>query len=130
MKETDKSDNQLSEQRIFKNFKKEILWVGDEHRTHPWSVRPGGGSIVVVYLTGKVLGYDKVKRPHRYIPKIFRGDKESIYSKWDDKTLYKYLSDYVESIGAAKLESEELDILYRNGDNVDILEKLKEYQTE
>lgn len=122
--------NEVYEQKIFKNFKKEILWVDNEHRTHPWSVRPGGGSVVVVYLTGKVLGYDKVKRPHRYIPKIFRGDKESIHTKWDDKTLYKYLLDYIESIGAAKPESDELNILYTNGDEVDIIELLKDYQTE
>lgn len=130
MKETDKSGGQLPEQRIFKNFKKTILWVDDEHRTHPWSVRPGGGTVVVVYLTGKILGYDKVKRPQRYIPKIFKGDKESIYTKWDDNTLYKYLSDYVELIGAARPESDEIDILWRNGDDIDILKKLEEYQTE
>lgn len=119
-----------NEQRTFRNFTKEILWVGDEHRTHPWSMRPGGATVVVVYLTGKVLGYDKVKRPDRYIPMIFRGDKESIYSKWEERTLYKYLSDYVESIGAARPDSDEIEILYRNGDNVNILDKLKYFRTE
>ena len=117
--------------RLFKNFKKVILWVGDEHRTHPWSLRPGGGTVVVVYKSGKILGYDKVKRPHRYIPKIFRGDKESIYSNWDDDTLYKYLEDYVESMGAAHADSDELEIIYRNGDDPkNILEILEKFQTE
>jgi hypothetical protein len=124
-----KSDSEFG--RLFKNFKRIILWVGDAHRTHPWSLRPGGGTVVVVYKSGKILGYDKVKRPHRYIPKIFRGDKESIYNNWDDDTLYMYLEDYVESMGAAHADSDELEIIYRNGDDAkDILEKLEKFQTE
>ena len=47
-----------------------IFWVGDKHRTHPWSQRPGGCTVVVIYDDNKCFGYDKVKRPHRYIQKI------------------------------------------------------------
>jgi hypothetical protein len=122
--------NQLAEQRIFENFKKKILWVDDEHRTNPWSLRPGGSTVVVEYLDNKILGYDKVKRPERYMLKIFKGDPLRIYHNWDENTLFKYLSDYVKSIRAAHSNSNVLDVLYINGDNVDILEKLKEYKTE
>ena len=113
----------------FTNYKKEIFWVGDEHRIHPWSVEPGGSTVVVVYLNEQVLGYDKVKRPHRYMPKIFKEDKSSIYSKWDDSTLYKYLDDYVREIYAAKEGSSSLDFIWKNGDKESPLEKLEGYKT-
>ena len=65
------------------------------------------------------------------MPKIFRKDKESIYSNWEDNTLYKYLEDYVEAIGAADADSDELTIIYSNGDDPkDLLEKLEKFQTE
>lgn len=115
--------------KTFKNYGKEIFWVGDEHRIHPWSVEPGGGTVVVVYKSGQILGYDKVKRPHRYMPKIFKGDKKNIFSKWDDNTLYKYLDEYVEKIYAAKEGSDDLDFIWKNGDEENLLEKLEEYKT-
>ena len=114
---------------VFVNYRKEIYWVGDTHRTHPWSIEPGGSTVVVEYINGQILGYDKVKRPDRYMPKIFKEDKESIYSIWDDNTLHKYLDEYVGKIYAAKEGSTTLDFIWKNGDKDLPIEKLKEYKT-
>jgi len=113
----------------FLNYKKEIFWVGDKHRTHAWSIEPGGSTVVVEYLSGQILGYDKVKRPHRYMPKIFRDDKKSIYCNWNDETLYKYLDDYVKKIYAAQEGSNTLNPIWKNGDKESLLKELEKYKT-
>lgn len=43
--------------------------VGDDHRTNPLSLRPGG-SEVKVYMNGETRIYDKVKSPVNYISTI------------------------------------------------------------
>lgn len=43
--------------------------VGDDHRTNPLSLRPGG-SEVKVYLNGEIRIYDKIKSPVKYISAI------------------------------------------------------------
>jgi|AntRauTorckE5430_2_1112549.scaffolds.fasta_scaffold02698_4 hypothetical protein len=113
----------------FLNYKNEIFWVDDEHRVHPWSVEPGGSTVVVEYLNGQILGYDKVKRPHRYMPKIFKEDKRNIYTIWNDGTLDKYLEDYVKRIYASKEGSNVLDEIWKHGDKESPIEKLEEYKT-
>ena len=113
----------------FSNYRKEVFWVGDEHRVHPWSVEPGGSTVVVEYLNNQILGYDKVKRPHRYMPKIFKEDKRNIYCKWNDSTLYKYLNEYVSKTYAAKEGSNRLDSIWAQGDKRLVLEKLEKYKT-
>ncbi len=49
---------------------RKILWVSDEHRTNSLSLQAGGVSLVVVFASGGVHGYDKVKMPSRYIPEV------------------------------------------------------------
>jgi hypothetical protein len=47
-----------------------ILWVADEFRTNPLSLIPGGSDVIVEYWDKNVFGYDKIKRPSKYIEKI------------------------------------------------------------
>ena len=35
--------------------------VGDEFRTNPLSLKPGGSIVTVVFSDGRMLDYDKVK---------------------------------------------------------------------
>jgi hypothetical protein len=44
--------------------------VGDEFRTNPLSLKPGGSIVTVVFSNGKTLDYDKVKSPRRYVGSI------------------------------------------------------------
>ena len=44
--------------------------VGDEYRTNPLSLRPGGSVVMVVFSSGRTLEYDKVKSPKKYIATI------------------------------------------------------------
>ena len=44
--------------------------VGDEYRTNPLSLRPGGSVVMVVFSSGRTLEYDKVKSPKKYISTI------------------------------------------------------------
>jgi hypothetical protein len=44
--------------------------VGDEYRTNPLSLRPGGSIVSVVFSNGRTLEYDKVKSPKRYVASI------------------------------------------------------------
>lgn len=44
--------------------------VGDEFRTNELSLIPGGKKVTVTYENGKVLTYDKVKSPGKYIKSI------------------------------------------------------------
>ena len=48
-----------------------VLWVSQEHRTHPLSRTPGGFKIVVEYHDGRAFGYDRIKSPSAYIRKFF-----------------------------------------------------------
>ncbi len=44
--------------------------VGDEYRTNPLSLRPGGSIVSVVFSNGRTLEYDKVKSPRKYVASI------------------------------------------------------------
>lgn len=46
------------------------LKVGTEYRTNPLSYSAGGVTIVVERTDGKVLEYNDVKYPNKYIKKI------------------------------------------------------------
>lgn len=44
--------------------------VGDEYRTNPLSLKPGGSVVMVVFSSGRTLEYDKVKSPKKYVATI------------------------------------------------------------
>ena len=44
--------------------------VGDEFRTNELSLIPGGKKVTITRENGKVLVYDKVKNPGKYIKSI------------------------------------------------------------
>jgi hypothetical protein len=46
------------------------LLVGDDFRTNPLSLKPGGYDITVIYETGKSFTYDKIKNPANYVTRI------------------------------------------------------------
>jgi len=44
--------------------------VGDEYRTNPLSLKPGGSIVSVVFSDGESLEYDKIKYPRKYVGTI------------------------------------------------------------
>ena len=46
------------------------LECGDEYRTNPLSLQPGGITVRVVLENGQIISYDKVKKPWHYIKTI------------------------------------------------------------
>jgi hypothetical protein len=74
--------------------KTKIFWVGDEHRTHTWSLEPGGCTVVVLFKNETTfLGYDKVKRPDRYTKKITEDYISNKLSNRHIDTLEEYISE-------------------------------------
>jgi hypothetical protein len=51
---------------------KPIFWVGDEYRTSPLSLEPGGSHVVIERWDGLILGYDKIKFTYEYVRKIIK----------------------------------------------------------
>lgn len=51
------------------------LLVGDDFRTNPLSLKPGGYDITVIYETGKSFTYDKIKNPANYVTRISSNSK-------------------------------------------------------
>lgn len=51
------------------------LYVGDNFRTNPLSLKPGGYDITVIYENGKSFTYDKVKNPSNYVTRISSNSK-------------------------------------------------------
>ena len=69
--------------------------VADEFRTNPLSLSPGGSIVTVVFSDGRMLDYDKVKSPKKYVSKIpQREDITAVYVNgnqvWTDKEETKY----------------------------------------
>jgi hypothetical protein len=69
--------------------------VADEFRINPLSLRPGGSIVSVVFSNGRMLDYDKVKSPQRYVASIpRREDIVAVYVNgkkvWTDKEETKY----------------------------------------
>ena len=69
--------------------------VGDEYRTNPLSLSPGGSIVTVVFSDGRMLDYDKVKSPKKYVSKIpQKEDIVAVYvngkQAWTDKEETKY----------------------------------------
>lgn len=57
-------------------FPKKVVWVQRKFRTNELSHTPGGADVIVEYHTSKVLGYDWVKYPSRYVETIFNREIE------------------------------------------------------
>ena len=69
--------------------------VADEFRTNPLSLKPGGSIVTVVFSDGRMLDYDKVKSPKKYVASIpQREDITAVYVNWNqvwtDKEETKY----------------------------------------
>ena len=69
--------------------------VADEYRTNPLSLSPGGSIVTVVFSDGRMLDYDKVKSPKKYVASIpTRDDITAVYVNgnqvWTDKEATKY----------------------------------------
>jgi hypothetical protein len=69
--------------------------VADEFRTNPLSLSPGGSVVTVVFSDGRMLDYDKVKSPKKYVSKIpQKEDIVAVYVNanqvWTDKEETKY----------------------------------------
>ena len=102
-----------------------IFWVGDKHRTHPWSQRPGGCTVVVIYDDNKCFGYDKVKRPHRYIQKI---SKEYLIN-YHSNIRIETLEEYIDCIYAVKENEVSLNLVWNKNMHSSPWDDLKEYAT-
>jgi len=55
--------------------------VGDDYRTSPLSLKPGGVVVCVKEANGRVCEYDKVKNPMAYM-KAIKKENENITSWW------------------------------------------------
>lgn len=69
--------------------------VSDEFRTNPLSLKPGGSIVSVRFSDGRMLDYDKVKSPKKYIASIpEREDIIAIFINgnrvWTDEEKTKY----------------------------------------
>lgn len=104
---------------------KRIFWVGDKHRTHPWSLRPGGCTVVVIYEDGECRGYDKVKRPHKYLRKV----SEDYISNMKSNYRYKTLEDYINSLYAVREGEVKLRKVWSKGSNTSPWLVLEPYTT-
>lgn len=69
--------------------------VGDEYRVNPLSLEPGGSVVTVVFSNGRMLDYDKIKSPKKYVASI--PEKEDIVAiyvngtqAWTDKEKVKF----------------------------------------
>jgi uncharacterized membrane protein YtjA (UPF0391 family) len=102
----------------------EIFWVGDEHRAHPWSIEPGGSTVVVLFKDQKCIGYDKVKRPDRYTRKI---STDYISNNFSNKQ-YNSLEQYIKSIYLAKDRTVELKKIWDTNTNLSPWELLEKYR--
>lgn len=63
------------------DLREKVLWVDRQHRKNPLSFIPGGYDVVVEYLYDKVLGYDWIKYPTRYIDTFFPNSDSKDYSE-------------------------------------------------
>jgi len=72
----------------------DIFWVGQGYRTNPLSKTEGGSEVVVVYANGSKYGYDRIKKPSRYIDaishKIIDLDKDTYDSLTDEEKLSSF----------------------------------------
>lgn len=102
-----------------------IFWVGDKHRTHPWSQRPGGCTVVVIFDDNKCFGYDKVKRPHRYIQKI----SHEYLINYHSNVRIETLEEYIDCIYAVKENEVSLNLVWNKNMYNSPWEELEEYAT-
>ncbi|MBI9040208.1 hypothetical protein [Lutibacter sp.] len=101
-----------------------IFWVGDEHRTHPWSLMEGGCTLVVLYQDSGCRGYDKVKRPDAYGQKITRDYISNNYNgnKFGD------LETYIDEIFIAEENSFVLKRVWSSNSGLSPWEILEKYR--
>lgn len=115
-------DSAVEEQLARKfNRKTKIFWAGDNHRTHPWSLMPGGCTVVVMYKDGKCVGYDKVKRPDRYLMKVTCEYLCDIDSNVQVDTVGEYI-DGIYAVADGETELEEVWTQYDTSSPWDLLE--------
>jgi hypothetical protein len=110
--------------------KPSIFWVGDKHRTHPWSKQPGGCTVVTILKkeyskSNRCLGYDKIKRPYEYTSKII---VPYISNHTSNKRIYN-LGKYIENIYIAKENSNRIYEVWSSNMNGSLEEILMKYRT-
>jgi hypothetical protein len=103
-----------------------INWIDDKHRTHPWSLRPGGCTVVVIYSNNHCRGYDKVKRPHRYLQQISR----DYISNYTSNERITKLEDYIDKLYAAKEGSARIILVWNKNKSSSPWDELSKYATE
>lgn len=126
-------ENEINRQlnQIRGNISK-IFWVGEEHRTHPWSKRPGGCTVVVIFKNENkdgyhCLGYDKVKRPYEYTASI---TKKNFISHHHRNNHFNSLESYIDDIYITTSYNTKLHQVWHSNMNKSIEEILSTYRTE
>lgn len=118
--------NNIQKQLIDKkNGSTVISWVEDEHRRHPWSIMPGGCTVVVIFSDKKCFGYDKVKRPHKYLQKI----TNDYICNLNCSQKVNNLESYIDSIYAVKEGETSLNSVWTRSDEVSPWDLLQKYAT-
>ncbi len=106
-----------------------IFWVGDKHRSHPWSVRPGGNTVIVLYKDSKCYGYDKVKRPDSYMTKVIGETIKRVYSRNDNYRM-ETMEEYLEEIFILKPTSQIVERVWSKNSRVKFSSSLEKFRTE
>jgi len=121
------------------HFKNVVFWVGRKFRTNILSHQPGGGDIIVEYHNGKILGYDWIKFPSRYVQTIFRKQffkNEIEFEQYKEYEQLNVIKKEVARLFARIYKEDEFDIIYFeeiwNSENDEKLPwvKLEEFENE
>jgi hypothetical protein len=59
-----------------------VFKVGDDYRENPLSVKPGGYTVYVKRTDGKILEYDKIKFPDKFIAKV-KKENPDFHAWWE-----------------------------------------------
>jgi len=94
-------------------IEKNILWVTDNYRTNPLSLKAGGSNIIVEY-SRKVLGYDKIKLPSAYIKYIMDKEVLNIYGSLSKVETLNILKKEVSVIYALKYDENTYQEVWNN----------------
>ncbi len=118
-------ENQIKE---IKGKEIKIFWVGDSHRSHPWSLMPGGNTVIVLFKDLNCYGYDKVKRPDMYMSKVIGETIKNIYSR-NDNIRYDTLEEYLEEIFIVRPNSLLIEKAWNRKSKTNFSKSLEKYRT-
>jgi hypothetical protein len=98
-----------------KAFWSQVIWVPVKYRTNPLSHQPGGADVVVEYHNKDIFGYDRIKKPARYISAIWNDSISKIYKdyhEWDEEEQLDEIKSNIRSIHARCYNEDDFERIY------------------